>query len=214
MAKGVITTKYLEDLGVDKDTATKIFAERGKEIAEANSEKETIEKQLADAKKSIESLNAEFERLKAENADGAEWKKKFEDLQAETAENARKAEEERILSEKSARNHEYFDNALKAIGKTADDWNGKFTADGYYNEFVKAIESEENAGKSHKDVLHNLVKNDQNAFKGVTVAKLAGGTPRGNSRFNSREEIIAIKDGATRRAEMLNNPQYFPELNN
>ncbi len=214
MAKGVITTKYLEDLGVDKDTATKIFAERGKEIAEANSEKEAIEKQLAEAKKSIESLNAEFEKLKTENADGAEWKKKFEDLKAETAENARKAEEERILSEKSARNHEYFDNALKAIGKTADDWNGKFTADGYYNEFVKAIESEENAGKSHKDVLHNLVKNDQNAFKGVTVAKLAGGTPRGNSRFNSREEIIAIKDGATRRAEMLNNPQYFPELNN
>lgn len=214
MAKGVITTKYLEDLGVDKDTATKIFAERGKEIAEANSEKEAIEKQLAEAKKSIESLNAEFERLKTENADGAEWKKKFEDLKAETAENAKKAEEERILSEKSARNHEYFDNALKAIGKTADDWNGKFTAEGYYNEFVKAIESEENAGKSHKDILHNLVKNDQNAFKGVTVAKLAGGTPRGNSRFNSREEIIAIKDGATRRAEMLNNPQYFPELNN
>lgn len=214
MAKGVITTKYLEDLGVDKDTATKIFTERGKEIAEANSEKEAIEKQLTEAKKSIESLNAEFERLKTENADGAEWKKKFEDLKAETAENARKAEEDRILSEKSARNHEYFDNALKAIGKTADDWNGKFTADGYYNEFVKAIESEENAGKSHKDVLHNLVKNDQNAFKGVTAIKLAGGTPRGNSRFNSREEIIAIKDGATRRAEMLNNPQYFPELNN
>lgn len=214
MAKGVITTKYLEDLGVDKDTATKIFAERGKEIAEANSEKEAIEKQLEDAKKSIESLNAEFEKLKAENADGAEWKKKFETLQAETAEKARKAEEDRILNEKSIKNHEYFDNALKAIGKTADDWNGKFTAEGYYNEFVKAIESEENAGKSHKDVLHNLVKNDQNAFKGVTVTKLAGGTPRGNSRFNSREEIIAIKDGATRRAEMLNNPQYFPELNN
>lgn len=214
MAKGVITTKYLEDLGVDKDTATKIFAERGKEIAEANSEKEAIEKQLEDAKKSIESLNAEFENLKAENADGAEWKKKFETLQAETAEKARKAEEDRILNEKSIKNHEYFDNALKAIGKTADDWNGKFTADGYYNEFVKAIESEENAGKSHKDVLHNLVKNDQNAFKGVTAIKLAGGTPRGNSRFNSREEIIAIKDGATRRAEMLNNPQYFPELNN
>lgn len=214
MAKGVITTKYLEDLGVDKDTATKIFAERGKEIAEANSEKEAIEKQLEDAKKSIESLNAEFEKLKAENADGAEWKKKFETLQSETAEKARKAEEDRILNEKSIKNHEYFANALKAIGKTADDWNGKFTADGYYNEFVKAIESEENAGKSHKDVLHNLVKNDQNAFKGVTAVKLAGGTPRGNSRFNSREEIIAIKDGATRRAEMLNNPQYFPELNN
>lgn len=214
MAKGIITTKYLEGLGVDKDVAIKILAERGKEIEETNAEKENLEKELAEAKKSIESLNNEFEKLKTENADGAEWKSRFEALQAETEAKAKQAEADRILAEKNIRNHEYFDNALKAIGKTSDDWNGKFTADGYYNEFVKAIEAEENAGKAHKDILHDLVKNDQNAFKGVTVAKLAGGTPRGNSKYSSREEILAIKDGATRRAEMLNNPQYFPEINN
>lgn len=214
MAKGIITTKYLEGLGVDKDVAIKILAERGKEIEETNAEKENLEKELSDAKKSIESLNTEFEKLKTENADGAEWKSRFEALQAETEAKAKQAEADRILAEKNTRNHEYFDNALKAIGKTSDDWNGKFTADGYYNEFVKAIEAEENAGKAHKDILHDLVKNDQNAFKGVTVAKLAGGTPRGNSKYSSREEILAIKDGTTRRAEMLNNPQYFPEINN
>lgn len=212
MAKGIITTKYLEDLGVDKDIATKIFAERGKEIAEFNTEKETLEKELAETKNKLSLLNDEFEKLKVANADGEQWKTKFENLQAENEKKARKAEEDRILQEKSARNHEYFNNALKAIGKTADDWNGKFTADGYFNEFVKSIENEENAGKSHKDVLHDLVKNDPTAFKGVTAVRLAGGTPKGHSKYGSRDEIMAIKDGATRRAEMLNNPQYFPEL--
>ncbi len=208
-----ITVKYLEGLGIDKSIAEQIFAERGKEVEADKGKREKLENELKESNTRFENLNAEFEKLKTENADGTEWKSRFEALQAETEAKAKQAEADRILAEKNTRNHEYFDNALKAIGKTSDDWNGKFTADGYYNEFVKAIESEENAGKSHKDVLHDLVKNDQNAFKGVTAVKLAGGTPRGNSRFNSREEIIAIKDGATRRAEMLNNPQYFPEIN-
>nr|DAG65920.1 MAG TPA: minor structural protein [Caudoviricetes sp.] len=208
-----ITVKYLEGLGIEKTVAEQIFAERSKEIEADKVKREKLENELSENKISFENLNAEFEKLKTENADGAEWKSRFEALQAETEAKAKQAEADRILAEKNTRNHEYFDNALKAIGKTSDDWNGKFTADGYYNEFVKAIESEENAGKAHKDILHDLVKNDQNAFKGVTAVKLAGGTPRGNSRFNSREEIIAIKDGATRRAEMLNNPQYFPEIN-
>lgn len=208
-----ITVKYLEGLGIEKTVAEQIFTERSKEIEADKVKREKLENELSENKISFENLNAEFEKLKTENADGAEWKSRFEALQAETEAKAKQAEADRILAEKNVRNHEYFDNALKAIGKTSDDWNGKFTADGYYNEFVKAIESEENAGKAHKDILHDLVKNDQNAFKGVTAVKLAGGTPRGNSRFNSREEIIAIKDGATRRAEMLNNPQYFPEIN-
>lgn len=214
MAKGIITTKYLEELGLDKETAAKIFAERGKEIADINAEKERLANELKESNERIESLNAEFEKLKTENADGMEWKSRFEALQADNEAKAKQAEADRILAEKNTRNHEYFENALKAIGKTADDWNGKFTAEGYYNEFVKAIESEENAGKSHKDVLHNLVKNDQNAFKGVTAVKLAGGTPTGNGKYKSRDEIMSIKDKSTRLNEMLNNPQYFPEINN
>lgn len=209
-----ITVKYLESLGIDKSIAEQIFAERGKELEAEKAKKEKLENELKESNFRFDDLNAEFEKLKADNADGAEWKSRFEALQAETEAKAKQAEADRILAEKDARNHEYFDNALKAIGKTADDWNGKFTADGYFNEFVKAIEAEENAGKSHKDVLHNLVKNDQNAFKGVTAVKLAGGTPTGNGKYKSRDEIMSIKDKSTRLNEMLNNPQYFPEINN
>lgn len=209
-----ITVKYLEGLGIEKTVAEQIFAERSKEIEADKVKREKLENELSENKISLENLNAEFEKLKTENADGTEWKSRFEALQAENEAKEKQAEADRILAEKNTRNHEYFDNALKAIGKTSDDWNGKFTADGYYNEFVKAIESEENAGKSHKDVLHDLVKNDQNAFKGVTVAKLAGGTPHGNGKYKSRDEIMAIKDKSTRLNEMVANPQYFPELNN
>ena len=212
MAKGIITTKYLESLGVDSETAAKIFAERGKEISEAAANIADLESQLKESKDSLTSLNAEFEKLKAENASGTEWKSRYEALQAEIEAKEKQAEADRILKEKDARNREYFNNALSAIGKTSDDWNGKFTADGYYNEFVKAIESEENAGKAHKDILHNLVKDDKNAFKGITVTKLAGGTPTGNGKYSSREEILNIKDTATRQNEMLHNPQFFPEL--
>lgn len=213
MAKGIITTKYLESLGVESETAAKIFAERGKEIAETNATIADLENQLKESKNSIDQLNAEFEKLKSENASGAEWKNRYETLKTETEEKAKQAEADRVLREKESRNREYFNNALNAIGKKSDDWNGKFTADGYYNEFVKAIESEENAGKAHKDILFSLVKDDQNAFKGVTVAKLAGGTPTGNGKYSSREDILNIKDTAERQNEMLHNPQFFPELN-
>lgn len=209
-----ITVKYLEGLGIEKAVAEQIFAERSKEIEADKVKREKLENELSENKTNFENLNAEFEKLKTENADGAEWRTKFEALKAENEAKEKQAEADRILAEKNTRNHEYFDNALKAIGKTSDDWNGKFTADGYYNEFVKAIESEENAGKAHKDILHDLVKNDQNAFKGVTVAKLAGGTPQGNGKYKSRDEIMAIKDKSTRLNEIVANPQYFPELNN
>jgi hypothetical protein len=36
----------------------------------------------------------------------------------------------------------------------------------------------------------------------------------GTGKYSSKEDIMSIKDGALRRAEMLANPQFFPELNN
>lgn len=208
-----ITVKYLEGLGIEKSIAEQIFAERGKEVEADKGKREKLENDLKESNSRFDELNAEFEKLKADNADGAEWKSRFEELQAENEAKEKQAEADRILAEKNTRNREYFNSALKEIGKTSDDWNGKFTEDGYYNEFVKAIENEENVGKSHKDILRDMVKNDQMAFKGVTVAKLAGGTPTTHSKYTSREDILSIKDGATRRSEMLNNPQYFPEIN-
>lgn len=214
MAKGIITTKYLEGLGVEPETAAKIFAERGKEIAETNATIADLESQLKESKESMEQLNSEFEKLKTENATGAEWKSRYEALQAETEAKAKQAEADRILKEKELLQREYFNSATNNLGKKLDDWQNEFTREGYYKKFVEAIEAEENAGKDRNDILRNLVKDDQTAFKGITVTKLAGGTPTGSSKYSSREDILNIKDTATRQNEMLHNPQFFPELSN
>jgi hypothetical protein len=59
-----------------------------------------------------------------------------------------------------------------------------------------------------------LTKDDATAFTGVTAVRLQGGRPQGSGKYKSKDEIMSIKDGALRRAEMLANPQFFPELSN
>jgi hypothetical protein len=68
---------------------------------------------------------------------------------------------------------------------------------------------------SDEQIFHNLTKDDATAFTGVTAVKLQGGRPMGvgaTSKYNSREEIMNIKDVAIRQAEMLAHPHLFPEI--
>lgn len=203
-----ITVKYLEGLGIEKDVAKQIFAERSNEIEADKAERERLETELNKSKTSIESLNAEFEKLKQANADGAEWKAKFETLQSETKAKEEKAEADRILNEKNASIERRFD---VVVGDKK--FYNEPTRNYYLKKFGEALESKDYEGKGDSDIFHSLTKDDNTAFKGVTAVKLAGGTPRGNGKYSSRAEIMAIKDTATRLNEMVNNPQYFPELN-
>ena len=188
----------------------------GADVEKVKSKVTALETELKEKKADFEKLNTEFESLKTANASGEDWKAKFEALQAENVAKEKQALAEKAEKEKEENNRLLFQKAVEAYGKKQDDWNGKFTEEGYYNEFIKALELEENTGRAHKDILHDLVKNDGTAFKGVQAVKLAGGTPQGVSggkKYSSREEIMAIKDGTTRRAEMLANAHLFPELN-
>ena len=82
----------------------------------------------------------------------------------------------------------------------------------YLKKFGEALESKDFEGQSDEQIIHTLTKDDATAFTGVTAVKLAGGRPSGTSG-KTRDEIMAIKDGNTRRAEMLANAHLFPELN-
>lgn len=97
-----ITVKYLEDLGVDKEVAEKIFAERSKEIEADKVKKEKLENELKESKESLDTVNKEFEALKSSNAGAEEYKSKYEALVAENDAKAKKAEADRILAEKNA----------------------------------------------------------------------------------------------------------------
>ena len=202
-----ITVKYLEDLGVEKEVAEKIFAERSKEIEADKAKREKLETELKEKKESLDNLSKEFEDLKSSNASAEEYKTKYEALVADNEAKAKQAEADRILAEKTENINKRFD---AVVGEKKFSHNA-IKAD-YLKKFGEAIELEENKSLSDEQVFHNLIKDDKNAFEGVTAVKLAGGRPSGTSG-KTRDEIMAIKDGNTRRAEMLANAHLFPELN-
>lgn len=202
-----ITVKYLEDLGVEKEVAEKIFAERSKEIEADKAKREKLETELKEKKESLDNLSKEFEDLKSSNASAEEYKTKYEALVADNEAKAKQAEADRILAEKTENINKRFD---AVVGEKKFSHNA-IKAD-YLKKFGEAIELEENKSLSDEQVFHNLTKDDAAAFTGVTAVKLAGGRPSGTSG-KTRDEIMAIKDGNTRRAEMLANAHLFPELN-
>ena len=202
-----ITVKYLEDLGVEKEVAEKIFAERSKEIEADKAKREKLETELKEKKESLDNLSKEFEDLKSSNASAEEYKTKYEALVADNEAKAKQAEADRILAEKTENINKRFD---AVVGEKKFSHNA-IKAD-YLKKFGEAIELEENKSLSDEQVFHNLIKDDATAFTGVTAVKLAGGRPSGTSG-KTRDEIMAIKDGNTRRAEMLANAQLFNELN-
>ena len=202
-----ITVKYLEDLGVEKEVAEKIFAERSKEIEADKAKREKLETELKEKKESLDNLSKEFEDLKSSNASAEEYKTKYEALVADNEAKAKQAEADRILAEKTENINKRFE---AVVGEKKFSHNA-IKAD-YLKKFGEAIELEENKSLSDEQVFHNLIKDDATAFTGVTAVKLQGGRPSGTSG-KTRDEIMAIKDGNTRRAEMLANAHLFPELN-
>lgn len=202
-----ILTQLFGDAVTD-DAMKQFNAELGKKFvakADFNAKVEEV-KTLKGEKKTLED---EVFKLN-ENANGNEdVKKELEALKAKIDADAKQAEAERISREKAESDERLFN---EAVGEK------KFSHDAvkshYFNLFRQDLAKEENKGKSAVDILHNLTKDDATAFTGVTAVKLQGGTPQGIGKYKSKDEIMSIKDGTLRRAEMLANPQFFPELSN
>ena len=202
-----ILTQLFGDAVTD-DAMKQFNAELGKKFvakADFNAKVDEV-KTLKGEKKNLED---EVTRLN-ENADGNEdVKEELEALKAKIDADAKQAEAERISREKVESDERLFNEALG---------EKKFSHDAvkshYFNLFRQDLAKEENKGKSAVDILHNLTKDDATAFTGVTAVKLAGGKPQGvGSKYSSKDEIMAIKDGATRRAEMIAHSHLFPEMN-
>lgn len=163
-----------------------------------------LESELEEKKKQLESLTSEFETLKTANANGEEWKAKFEALQAENDAKAKQAEAEKLQREKSEKVSNRFDAALgdKKFGHEA-------IREAYLKKFGEAIESAEYQGKSDAEIFHEITKDDGSAFKGTTVVKLAGGKPSSGKQYNSKADIMAIKDRDERRTAIAENLNLF-----
>ena len=205
-----ITVKYLEDLGVEKEVAEKIFAERSKEIEADKVKREKLETELKEKTDSLDNLSKELEDLKANNASAEEYKSKYEAVVAENEAKAKQAEADRILAEKT----ESVNKRFEAVVGDKKFNHDAIKAD-YLKKFGDAIELEENKSKSDADIFHDLTKDDATAFTGVTAVKLQGGTPQGTiggKKYSSKEEIMKIRDYSTRQTAIKENPELF--LNN
>ena len=200
-----ITVKYLEDLGVEKEVAEKIFAERSKEIEADKAKREKLETELKEKKESLDNLSKEFEDLKSSNASAEEYKTKYEALVADNEAKAKQAEADRILAEKTENISKRFE---AVVGEKKFSHNA-IKAD-YLKKFGEAIELEDNKSLSDEQIFHNLIKDDATAFTGVTAVKLQGGTPQGNgTKYTSKADIMAIKDRTERRNAIAQNLELF-----
>ena len=200
-----ITVKYLEDLGVEKEVAEKIFAERGKEIEADKAKREKLESELKEKTESLDNLSKDFEELKSNNASAEEYKTKYEAVIAENEAKAKQAEADRILAEKTENVNKRFE---AVVGEKTFSHNA-IKAD-YLKKFGEAIELEDNKSLSDEQIFHNLIKDDATAFTGVTAVKLQGGTPIGNgTKYTSKADIMAIKDRTERRNAIAQNLDLF-----
>lgn len=181
----------------------------GADVERAKSKVTALEAELKEKKADFDKLNGELEALKTANASGEEWKTKYEAIVAENEAKAKQAEADRILAEKTESINKRFEAVLGD-----KKFNHDAIREAYLKKFGDALENKEYEGQSDSEIFHALSKDDATAFKGVTAVRLAGGKPTGSGKYSSKDEIMAIKDGVTRRAEMLAHPQLFPELNN
>ena len=178
-----ILTQLFGDAVTD-DAMKQFNAELGKKFvakADFNAKVEEV-KTLKGEKKNLED---EVARLN-ENANGNEdVKKELEALKAKIDADVKQAEAERISREKAESDERLFN---EAVGEK------KFSHDAikshYFNLFRQDLAKEENKGKSAVDILHNLTKDDKNAFEGVTAVKLAGGTPQGSGSNSVTREAF------------------------
>lgn len=202
-----ITVKYLEDLGVEKEVAEKIFAERSKEIEADKAKREAVETKLKEAEKSLESLTTEIDTLKTSGKNAEEIQAKLDALIAEREAEKTKAEAERIMKEKLEATKSRFEKANEGKGE----WYNEPTKDFYFKKFSDALESEEYAGQSDVDIMHSLTKDDQTARKGVTAVKLQGGRPTGvgGKQYATKEEIMAITNYDEKIEAISNNKHLF-----
>lgn len=203
--------KIIEDITPEQLNA--IMDLNGADIEREKKKSAALETELKESKESFEKLTSELETLKADNANGEEWKAKFEKLQSDIEAEKQRADEERALQEKNANNQTMFENAVTAYGKTMEDWGSPVIQNGYKNLFISEIEKPENVGKAHKDILHELTKNDKTAWKGVEFMKLSGGTPRATvGNAPTKEEFK--KMSYSKKLELYNaNKDLYDELN-
>lgn len=197
--------RIIED--ITPEQLNEIMDLSGLDIEKEKNRYAELERELEEKTNTLKTITAEFESLKASNADSTEWKKKFEALQAENDEKAKKAEADRMLKEKNASIESRFNSCVgeKRFAHEA-------IRTDYLRKFGEALESKDFEGASDKDILHALTKDDGNAWQGTKIERISGGTPRTeNIKTPTKEEFK--KMSYAKKLELYNtNKELYDEL--
>ena len=194
-----LTRKMLKAMGIEEEKIEQIIEAHSETVDALKKDRDTYKE---DASK-LKDVQKELDDLKAKGDDG--WKEKHDKVKKEYEEYKSEvtAKESKAIKEKAVRAF-YEENGI--TGK-----NLEIAIRGSRAE----IDGLEMDGDKIKDTasLKALVDGDFSSLVATTTTKGAktSNPPAngGKGTDKTKEEIMAIKDGAVRRQEMLNNPHLF-----
>ena len=194
-----LTRKMLKAMGIEEEKIDQIIEAHSETVDSLKADRDNYKKD-ADQLKSVRD---ELDELKAKGDDG--WKEKHDKLKGDFDTYKKDVEAKETHSKKV--------EAFKAILK-----DGNFSEKGIekavkYADFEK-MELDED-GKTIKNAPEHLKAAKEEWAEYVTTTTTTGAKTsnppanNGTGTGKTKEEILAIKDGGLRRAEMAKNPHLF-----
>lgn len=187
--------EFLKGLELDKETIDSIMAEHGKLITEAKENANELKNKITDYESKIKELTETSKNNK-------EIQKELDALKEEMA--TKKAEEEaqkqdRILN----------DNILSAIKDKK--FVNEYTKNSIVSEIKSALKSDENLGKSAKDIFEELTKDKEGLFDNPNKVVNMGDNKPVNDEIT--KEAFSKMPYSKRIELKQENPTLFEKLN-
>ena len=198
------TRKFLSAMGIEADKVDEIINAHIEVVDGLKEERDNFKKdaeKLADVQKQLDKANdklaknGEGETVSKEDYD--KLKKEYDDYKADiTAKNTRTEKENA------------FRELLKSVGVSEKRFNAIIKVsdiDGLELDKDGKIKDAEKHTENVKSEWADFI--ETTTTQGAKTAKPPANNGKGTGK--TKEEILAIKDGAVRRQEMLNNPHLF-----
>jgi len=167
-------TKFLEGLGIDKDTIAKIMAENGKDIKREKDKADKLQTDLNAANEQIKTLSETVKNAEGKDETITTLQNKVKEYETAEADRKKQAEEAERRAGLKAR----FDGL-----KGENQYLNEGTESWIFGEFEKALGDKANTGKSDADIYAAITK-DKNIFVNPQQQKFinpkVGGKPASN----------------------------------
>ena len=198
------TRRFLSALGIEAEKIDEIINAHVEVVDGLKEERDNFKKdaeKLADVEKELTKAkdklakNGEGETVSKEDYD--KLKQEYDDYKADIAAKNTRTEKENAFRE-----------LLKSVGVSEKRFNAIIKVSD-----IDGLELDKDGKIKDADERTNNIKTEWADFIETTTTKGAktANPPANNGKGtgNTKEEILAIKDGAVRRQEMLNNPHLF-----